>query len=180
MRWELRAAPAKTMIDLGSRIGHPERRDSHMKLVRHLAAVLLVLGAVSAVPANAQTTCSNSSLIGDYSIKITGAIVAGPEAGAVNGVNLTHFDGSGNLTSVDHVIVNGAVPAVQWRAGVGTYSVNQDCTGQASFVYPDGQSPGLTYFFVLTNYSQVSGWFTQIDIVVSTAAVNINAAGTKQ
>jgi hypothetical protein len=151
-----------------------------MKLKRHLAAVLLVLGAVSAVPANAQTGCSNFSLAGDYSIKITGAILAGPLAGPVNGVNLTHFDGSGNLTSVDHVIINGVVPAVQWRAAVGTYSVNTDCTGQASFTYPDGQSPGLTYFFVLTNYSQVSWRYTQIDIVVSTAAFNITAAGTKQ
>jgi len=151
-----------------------------MKYARHLAALFLVLGAVSAIPANAQTNCSNSSLTGTYSIRITGAIVAGPQAGPVNGVNLTRFDGSGNLTSVDHVILNGTVPPVQWRPAVGTYSVNADCTGQASFTYPDGQSPGLTYFFVLTNYSQVSWRFTQLDIVVSTAAFNINAVGTKQ
>jgi hypothetical protein len=97
-------------------------------------------------------------------------------------VNLTHFDGGGNLTSVDHVILNGTVPPVAWRAGVGTYSVNPDCTGQATFTYPDGMSPGLTYFFVLTNYSQPSlygSWrFAQIDIVVSTAGFNITAQGT--
>jgi hypothetical protein len=62
-----------------------------MKLVRYLGAVLLVLGAVSAVPAHAQTTCNTSSLSGDYSIRITGAIVAGPQADPVNEVNLTHF-----------------------------------------------------------------------------------------
>jgi len=150
-----------------------------MKLAKNLATVLLVLGVVSAVPANAQPACSNFNLAGTYSIRITGAIVAGPEAGLVNGVNLTHFDGNGNLTSVDHVTVNGAVPAVQWRAGVGTYSVNRDCTGQASFTYPDGQSPGLTYFFVLTGFSLESWRFTQIDIAVSTPAFNITAAGTK-
>ncbi|MFY9728625.1 MAG: hypothetical protein WB579_04845 [Bryobacteraceae bacterium] len=155
-----------------------------MKLVRHLGAVLFVLGAVSAVPARAQTNCNTASLSGDYSIRITGAIVAGPQAGPVNGVNLTHFDGNGNLTSVDHVIVNGVVPAVEWRAGVGTYTLNPDCTGQAAFTYPDGQSPGLTYFFVLTNYSQISqfgSWrFAQIDIVVSTPAFNITAVGTRK
>jgi hypothetical protein len=63
-----------------------------------------------------------------------------------------------------------------------TYSVNPDCTGQATFTYPDGMSPGLTYFFVLTNYSQPSlyrSWrFAQIDIVVSTAGFNITAVGT--
>ena len=151
-----------------------------MKYARHLAALFLVLGAVSAIPANAQTNCSNSSLTGTYSIRITGAIVAGPEAGLVNGVNLTHFDGNGNLTSVDHVTVNGAVPPVQWRAGVGTYSVNRDCTGQASFTYPDGQSPGLTYFFVLTGFSPESWQAAHIDIAVSTPAFNITAVGTKQ
>jgi len=78
-----------------------------MKLVRYLGAVLLVLGAVSAVPAHAQTTCNTSSLSGDYSIRITGAIVAGPQADPVNEVNLTHFDGNGGLTPVDHVILNG-------------------------------------------------------------------------
>jgi hypothetical protein len=154
-----------------------------MKLVRYLGAVLLVLGAVSAVPAHAQTTCNTSSLSGDYSIRITGAIVAGPQAGPVNGVNLTHFDGNGGLTSVDHVILNGALPPVDWRAAVGTYSVNTDCTGQATFTYPDGQSPGLTYFFVLTNYSQNSqfgGWrYAQMEIVVSTPAFNITAVGTR-
>jgi hypothetical protein len=154
-----------------------------MKLVRHLQTVLLVLGAVSAVPAYAQTACSNSSLSGNYSIRITGAILAGPLAGPVNGANLTHFDGNGNLTSVDHVIVNGALPAVGWRAGVGTYSVNTDCSGQASFIYPDGQTPGLTYFFVLTKYgydSPSSSWqFAQMDIVVSTAAFNITAVATR-
>jgi hypothetical protein len=170
------------MIDLGSQTGRPERGDSHMKLVRHLGAVLLVLGAASAVPAYAQLTCSNAGLVGYYSIRITGAIVAGPEAGPANGVNLTHFDGSGNLTSVDHVILNGAAPPVGWRPAVGTYSVSSDCTGQATFTYPDGLSPGLTYFFVLTNFGQPSPYsrlrFAQIDIVVSTAGFNITAVGT--
>jgi hypothetical protein len=160
-----------------------------MKLVTHLEAVLLVLGAVSALPAHAQTTCNNSSLSGNYSITITGAIVAGPLAGPVNGVNLTHFDGAGNLTSVDHVIINGVLsaPGVAWRAAVGTYSLNSNCTGQATFTYPDGQSPGLTYFFVLTKYRQESplaspegNWqYAQIDIVVSTPGFNITAVGAK-
>ncbi len=154
-----------------------------MTLVRRLEAVLLVLGAMSAIPAHGQTTCSMSSLSGDYSIRITGTIVAGPAAGPANGVNLTHFDGNGGLTSVDHIIINGALPPVDWRPGVGTYTVNADCTGQASFTYPDGQSPGLTYFFVLTNFSQASQFgiwrYAGMDIVVSTPAFNITAVGTK-
>jgi hypothetical protein len=159
-----------------------------MKLVTHLDAVLLVLGAVSALPAHAQMTCNNSNLYGNYSITITGAILAGPLAGPVNGVNLTNFDGAGNLTSVDHVIINGAgAPGATWRPAVGTYSVNSNCTGQASFTYPDGESPGLTYFFVLTKFRQESplaspegNWqYAQIDIVVSTPGFNITAVGAK-
>jgi hypothetical protein len=90
-------------------------------------------------------------------------------------VNLTHFDGAGTLASVDHVIINGVLsaPGVDWRAAVGTYSLNPNCTGQASFTYPDGQSPGLTYFFVLTKLGR------QMDIVVSTPGFNITAVATK-
>jgi hypothetical protein len=144
-----------------------------MKLVTHLQAVLLALGALSVVPVQAQTTCANSSLSGDYSITITGSILAGPVTGLVNGVNLTHFDGAGTLASVDHVIINGALAtSADWRPGVGTYSVNSNCTGQASFSYPDGLSPGLTYFFVLTNHTR------QMDIVVSTPGFNITAGST--
>lgn len=155
-----------------------------MKFAKHLAVVVSVLGAFSALPAHAQTTCSNSSLAGDYSIRIVGAITAGPLAGPVNGVNLTHFDGAGNLTSVDHVIINGALAApVDWRPAVGTYSVNSNCTGEASFTYPDGKSPGLTYFFVLTQAGQNSLiyglQFNQMEIVVSTPAFNINAVATR-
>ncbi len=145
-----------------------------MKLATHLQAVLLVLGAVSAFPAHAQTTCSNASLSGDYAITITGAILAGPVIGPVNGVNLTHFDGAGTLTSVDHVIINGALAtSADWRPGVGTYSVNSNCIGQVSFSYPDGLSPGLTYFFVFTKHN------TQMDIVVSTPGFNITAVATQ-
>jgi hypothetical protein len=107
-----------------------------MKIVRHIQAVLTIVGVVSAVPAYAQLACTNSSLVGAYSIRITGSILAGPLAGLVNGTNLTRFDGNGNLSSVDHVVVNGAVPAVAWRPAVGTYTVNPDCTGQASFTLP--------------------------------------------
>jgi len=143
-----------------------------MKLITHLGVALMVLGAVAAAPAHAQTNCSNSSLSGDYAITITGAILGGPSAGPVNGVNLTHFDGGGGLTSVDHVIINGVVPGAEWRAAVGTYTLNANCTGQASFTYPDGQSPGLSYFFVLHN--------SQMDIVVSTPGFNITATGTER
>jgi hypothetical protein len=45
--------------------------------------------------------------------------------------------------------------------------------GQASFTYPDGQSPGLTYFFVLTKASR------QMDIVVSTPGFNITAVANR-
>jgi hypothetical protein len=64
--------------------------------------------------------------------------VAGPAAGLVDGVNLTH-----------------------------------NRAGQASFTYPDGQSPGLTYFFVLTKASR------QMDIVVNTPGFNIRAVGAE-
>jgi hypothetical protein len=42
---------------------------------------------------------------------------------------MTQFDGKGNLTQVDHIIVNGQAPAEDWTPIIGTYHVNANCTG---------------------------------------------------
>jgi hypothetical protein len=72
---------------------------------------------------SATPPCSNRTLQGDYAFAIEGA--------QVRGVAMTHFDGEGNLTQVDHVVINGVPPAVEWRLGTGSYTVNSDCTGSA-------------------------------------------------
>ena len=96
---------------------------------------VLVSGSFIRVPTTAwaQTTsgaCSDQILRGDYAFTIDG--FAHPAAGVslpIRGVAMTNFDGDGKLSQVDHVVVNGVPPALEWTKGTGTYHVNPDCTG---------------------------------------------------
>jgi hypothetical protein len=133
------------------------------------AALFVIVAAASAIPAHAQ--CYTFQLVGDYSIRISGTITAGPLAGLASGLNRTHFDGSGNLTSVDHVSHAGVQPAAEWRPSTGVYVVNPDCTGKATLTFTDGQPP-LTFYFILSNRGS-------FDIVVGNAGTNILAVATR-
>ena len=58
---------------------------------------------------NEETTgCTNKTLQGDYGFALEGEIL-GPGL-QFRGVVMTHFDGNGNFTQVDHIVFNG-VPA---------------------------------------------------------------------
>ena len=119
-----------------------------------LTISLGVLGVlVSGPPTRAQSTtitgndgadgtCSNRTLQGDYGFAIEGQFLAGPRAGQqLRGVAMTHFDGEGNLRQVDHVVVNGVPPTIEWSPGSGPYTVNPDCTGTAQINFTDGRPP---------------------------------------
>src|SRR5229473_2779327 len=56
----------------------------------------------------------------------------------LRGVVMTHYDGQGNFSQVDHIIVNGVPPAIEWTPGTGTYHINTDCTGTARIVTSTG------------------------------------------
>ena len=88
--------------------------------------------------------CSNRTLSGDYGCSVQGVLlnVPGlpPEATFV-GVTTTHFDGKGNLTGTEHVVVNGVSFNPGWDANSGTYSVNSDCTGTSVVNSPNSPVP---------------------------------------
>jgi hypothetical protein len=69
--------------------------------------------------------CSNRTLRGNYAFAIEGLFVDAPAALPLRGVAMTHFDGRGNLTQVDHVVFNGMLPRVEWTRATGTYSINR-------------------------------------------------------
>jgi hypothetical protein len=138
------------------------------------AVVSLLVLFMGATSARAQSgPCSEKTLSGDYGFTITGQILAGPAAGQVTGVAMTHFDGQGNLQQVDHVVHNGALPAVEWRPGTGTYTVNDDCTGAAVINFSDG-SPSLNLRFVLAKRG------SEIRTVVSNPGTAITSIGTRR
>jgi hypothetical protein len=73
--------------------------------------------------------CSNRTLLGDYGFAVEGLILPAPGVALpIRGVHLTHFDGDGNLSQIDSLIVNG-IPISDWTPVTGTYKVNADCTG---------------------------------------------------
>jgi len=86
--------------------------------------------------------CSESTLRGDYGFSIDGQILAGPKAGLLRGVAMTHFDGDGGLSQVDFTTINGVPIGTDWRPGTGSYEINADCTGKAQINFTDG-SPAL-------------------------------------
>jgi hypothetical protein len=86
--------------------------------------------------------CSNRTLRGDYGFDIGGTILAGPKAGLLRGVALTHFDGHGGLSQADFVTNNGVPAGTGWRPGSGSYDLDSNCTGTAEISFTDG-SPTL-------------------------------------
>jgi hypothetical protein len=106
--------------------------------------------------AEEEGACSNRTLKGDYGFAIEGVILAIPgvmlppgTALPLRGVAMTHFDGKGNLTQVDHVLVNGMPPAVEWTSGSGTYTINPNCTGTAVINVPGNSLSPLKLHLVV-------------------------------
>ena len=98
--------------------------------------------------------CSNATLRGDYGGSITGEVLPPPPAPTIlmGGVVMSHFDGKGNVTQSDFITLGGvpAVPNDEFRqGGVGTYTVNPDCTGSSTVATGPGSQ--ITTKFVIVN-----------------------------
>jgi len=130
---------------------------------------------------NAQSLCSNATLKGSYGVQITGtrpapSVLSGIQATpgtpeTVAGVVLQVFDGAGGFTQVDNV--KGSLSGiVADRPGVGTYSVNGDCTGTYTVLNP-GLPPIVNRLVVVDNGQ---GFLT---VVVSPQPVMVTATGKK-
>jgi len=112
-----------------------------LKISMIATPVMIVCGLlVSCASTRAEShdgTCSNRTLNGDYGFTGEGLILPAPGVTLpIRGVSMTHFDGQGHFTQVDHVIVNGVAPPIPWSPSTGTYHINADCTGTAHIVIP--------------------------------------------
>ena len=91
-----------------------------------------------------QDACSVRTLFGDYGAQIVGTRLDTKEV--IRGLLLMHFDGNGNVTTKNYVVLNGTPQAPDWLAGGGTYIVDQDCTGTTQLVVPP-----IPLHFVIAN-----------------------------
>lgn len=114
------------------------------------APLLLVFGLLASGGTAVAESCSNNTLQGSYGFTIEGLALPAPGVTVpLRGVAMTHFDGKGNLTQVDHVVFNGVPPAIFWTPGSGTYQVNEDCTGSAQIKVPaSGEILNLAFVLV--------------------------------
>lgn len=94
--------------------------------------------------------CSARTIAGDYAYTIEGTLLISPTVTLpIHGVSLAHYDGQGNKTQLDHIVVNGQEPQEEWTPGSGTYTVNEDCTGwQEVFVNGSPDSPIRSHFII--------------------------------
>jgi hypothetical protein len=97
-----------------------------------IACCLLASGSLAWADSG-EGYCANRTLQGDYGFAIEGLILPSPGVALpIRGVNMTHYDGDGKSTQVDHIISNGApISPIDWPPSTGTYHVNADCTGTA-------------------------------------------------
>jgi hypothetical protein len=132
--------------------------------------VLAATAAFSATAVSAQS-CSSETLKGDYAFRVSGEIFAGTSLIYRDGIALTSFDGSHLLTQVDYVLANGVPVAGPTDANgfhtdeTGTYSVNENCTGQAEINFPT--PPGGTSGAVLKLYFVISDDGRQLNTIVT-------------
>ena len=112
---------------------------------------LLTSGASAAAQSDVKP-CSNQTIVGDYGGASEGVLLGipglPPEA-QFRGLTMTHFDGKGNLTWVEHTVINGVPVQPGWIAASGTYAVNPNCSGSAVINVPGNPLSPINLHFVV-------------------------------
>jgi hypothetical protein len=129
---------------------------SRVLMVAFSVMIVLVLAGASALAQSNDGHCSNRTLFGDYGYSAEGVLLPAPGISLqFRSVGMTHFDGKGNLTWVEHTVVNGAPLQVGWTAASGTYAVNPDCTGTAVVNTPNSPVPLDLAFVVVRQGKEI-------------------------
>lgn len=93
--------------------------------------------------------CSARTITGDYAYTIEGTLLIAPTVTLpIHGISLAHYDGKGNKTQLDHVVVNGQEPQEEWTPGSGSYTVNEDCTGWQEVFVNGSPDPIRSHFII--------------------------------
>jgi len=116
---------------------------------------LLASGA-SAMAQSDDGQCSSHTLFGDYGFAAEGVLLPAPGVSLTfRSVGMAHFDGKGNLTWVEHTVINGTLLQPVWTEAIGSYSVNPNCTGTAVVNTPNSPVPLNLSFVVVRQGKEV-------------------------
>lgn len=87
--------------------------------------------------------CSNRTLRGSYGGTSEGSLLPAPGVSLpFRALTMVRFDGNGNLTWVEHTVINGTLLEPNWTTTAsGTYDINPDCTGSATVNTPNSPAP---------------------------------------
>ncbi|MFL6307299.1 MAG: hypothetical protein ACJ72H_27515 [Candidatus Sulfotelmatobacter sp.] len=138
---------------------------SMMAMPAMIAGCLLMSGAVA-------QSCSNKTIKGDYGCSIHGSLIFGTTQLPFVAATTTHYDGDGDLTGLEHAVVNGNSFDSGWDQNAGTYAVNPDCTGKSVTSSPNSQDPIINYFVVVDNGKQIYSVNDQHALSIVCARVN--------
>jgi hypothetical protein len=101
--------------------------------------------------------CTNRTLSGDYGFVSEGVLLPAPGVSLqFRSTGMAHFDGKGNLTWVEHTVINGVLLEPDFTtAATGSYAVDPDCTGTATVNTPNSPVPLNLGFVVVKQGSEV-------------------------
>lgn len=101
--------------------------------------------------------CSDRTLSGDYGFVSDGVLLPAPGVSLqFRSTGVAHFDGKGNLTWVEHTVIDGVLLEPDFTASAtGTYAVNPDCSGTAIVSTPNSPVPLNLGFVVGKQGSEV-------------------------
>lgn len=140
------------------------------------ALILLTFWTSLGHAQNDSPVCDNRRIAGDYGFTIEGAKLGGPgPIGPQVGVAMTQFDGSGGLTQIDTVVINGVTVAdFTHTPATGSYVVNSDCTGTFTINFTDGRPTVVANFVVVDAGSEID------TVVVSPPTIATRSIGKKR
>jgi hypothetical protein len=119
-----------------------------------VCGLLALSGFAMAQSDDQHCSCTNRTLSGDYGSTTQGVLLPNPGLPPelpFTSIEVTHFDGQGNFTGMEHTVVNGVSRDLDWTANSGTYSVNPNCTGKIVLNTPNSPVP-LNIFFVVVRH----------------------------
>jgi hypothetical protein len=138
---------------------------SRMWMATTIICVLLASGASAIAQANGEH-CSNRTVFGNYGYSAEGVLLPAPSVTLqFRSMGVAHFDGNGNLSWVEHTVVNGMSLQPGFIAASGTYTVNPDCTGTAVVNTPNSPVP-LNFALVVVRHG------TEVHTILDTDAVS--------
>ena len=142
----------------------------NLKLPAVATSVLVTCLPLFLVNSAAASSCSTATLQGAYGYHAEGSLSPAPNLNLTfRSVGMTHFDGGGHVTWVEHTVIGGVSLATGFTPASGTYTVNSNCTGTAIINTPNSPVP-LHLSFVIENDGKL------VHSVLSTDAVSTEFA----